>query len=188
LAEGEEKMRMRDYINEAQAAVLVYEDGNIGMTTAELLAPRGVGNLLMLHRETNQLIFVGKLYNVVRRLEAAAHKFQNHPKSKRQQALTLLARISKRKKSSEEAEAIALITILAKQMQQFIIPAINAMEKAIEVAEIHDLRHGGLVVERRLERDYLALLERAELSREYLLEKLTWARRVLEESLPEWGY
>ena len=180
-------MRMRDYIKEAQDAVLEYEDGKTGMTTAELFAPWNVENLIALQLESDQFIFVGKLYNVVRRLEAAAHKFQNHPKTVFPKVFAFLSRVFRPNECSEEAQAVTCIKTFASQVS-LLIPAIHAMEKAIEAAEIRDLRHDGLVVRRRLVRDYVALLERAELSRECLLERLTWARRVLEESLPEWGY
>lgn len=180
-------MRMRDYIKEAQVAVLEYEDGETGMTTMELLAPWSVGNLIALQLEIDQLTFVGKLYNVVRRLEAAAHKFQNHPTAVPPKALAFLTRVFRRTQSPEEAEAIAHIKTFAGQVS-LLIPAIHAMEKTIEAAEVRDLRLDGLAVARHLEKDYVALLERAELSNECLLERLTWAKRVLMESLPLWGY
>lgn len=180
-------MRMRDYIKEAQGAVLEYEDGKTGMTTAQLLAPWSVENLIALQLEGDQLLFVGKLYNVVRRLEAAAHKFENHPKSIYEHIVNFFSTILRGGRDSVGQEAIAHIKTFASQVS-LLIPAINAMEKVIEATEVHDLRLDGLVVARRFEKDYLALLERAELSSECLLERLTWAKRVLTESLPAWGY
>lgn len=174
-------MRMRDYIKGAQDAVLAYEDGDPPITTAEFLAPCGIERIREIEQEGNPMIFVGKMYDVVRRVEAAAHKHRITRKRRWQNFLPKLL-------SRKEEDEIVMIAPKAATLKHLLIPLIETLETKIETQAVRDLRLGGLTVDPDLEDSYSNLLERAELSNEFLLEKLTWAKRVLTESLPVWGY
>lgn len=169
---------MSDYTREAYGIVLLFENGHA--TLRDLLGPQRVEGgcssttvLLEIMQEERPTIFVGRMYNILRRLEAGVYKYRKPLGFLRavREFISTIRDIIEQKKA---CKLVARDDLLATyQRVSMLKRTMEAMKIKLATEDVDSLSHDELV-------------ERARLLSEFLQERVGWGESILNDSIPEW--